>query len=142
MRFVRTIAGITGAVFAWATVSALAADGDLGKKEFESNCAVCHGLGGKGDGPYAGLITQKMPDITTLAKRNNGAFPFNRVYEIIDGRTAVKAHGTRDMPIWGNDYNDKAIAYHQDFYRSFDAESFVRSRILALVTYIYSLQQN
>lgn len=89
----------------------------------------------------AGLITQKVADISILAKRNNGTFPFNRVYEIIDGRAGVKGHGDRDMPIWGNVYNQKAVEYHKDFYRAFDAESFVRGRILALVSYIYGLQE-
>ncbi|OQW32831.1 MAG: hypothetical protein A4E19_05615 [Nitrospira sp. SG-bin1] len=26
---------------------------DYGKAEYESNCASCHGLGGKGDGPLS-----------------------------------------------------------------------------------------
>ena len=25
---------------------------DLGKREYDANCAVCHGAKGKGDGPY------------------------------------------------------------------------------------------
>ena len=34
-------------------LAAVAADKpDWGKREFESNCAVCHGKSGKGDGPY------------------------------------------------------------------------------------------
>jgi len=141
MRYIRTAAAVAAAGLMAVSFTSLAADGDLGKREFESNCAVCHGLQGKGNGPYAGLITQKVPDISTLAKRNNGSFPFNRVYEVIDGRAAVKAHGDRDMPIWGNDYNQKAVDYHRDFYRAYDAESFVRGRILALVAYIYGLQE-
>lgn len=141
MRYIRTAATIAAAGLMVASFASVASDGDLGKREYENSCAVCHGVKGKGDGPMAGLITQKVADISILAKRNNGTFPFNHVYEIIDGRAGVKGHGDRDMPIWGNVYNQKAVEYHKDFYRAFDAESFVRGRILALVSYIYGLQE-
>ena len=95
---------------------------------------------GKGDGPYAGIIDTKVPDMTMLQKNNNGVFPFDRVYQTIDGRMEVKAHGTRDMPIWGNEYNEKAAAYYSDYLRDYSATGFVRGRILALVNHIYSLQ--
>ena len=41
---------------------------------------------------------------SVLAKKNNGVFPFDSVYEIIDGRKTIIAHGTRDVPIWGDRY--------------------------------------
>src|SRR3990172_5771471 len=66
---------------------------DFGKKEYESRCAVCHGSDGKGLGPYAGIINTRIADVTTLSKRNGGVFPAERVYEIIDGRQAIRAHG-------------------------------------------------
>jgi mono/diheme cytochrome c family protein len=117
---------------------------DLGKREFESNCAVCHGLAGAGDGPYAGVINRVVPDLTTLTKRNEGVFPFERVYQLIDGTQVPTGHGTREMPIWGNVYNARA---EKNYYfapnlvdRPFDPEAFVRARILALTEYIYRLQ--
>ena len=114
---------------------------DVGKIEYDNNCAVCHGAAGKGDGPYAGIIDTGIPDITTLQKSNNGVFPYDRVYATIDGRAEVKAHGTRDMPIWGNEYNEKAAEYYSDYLHQYNAEGFVRGRILALINYIYTLQQ-
>ncbi len=133
-------AAFVGAALIFASALASAAE-DVGKREYDNNCAVCHGATGKGDGPYAGIIDTRIPDITTLQKANNGVFPFNRIYELIDGRAEVKAHGTRDMPIWGNEYNDKAVQYYSDFYRQYNPEGFVRGRILALINYIYNLQQ-
>ena len=58
---------------------------DRGKYEYETNCAVCHGLSGKGDGPFAGQLQTAavVSDLTELSKKNNGVFPFQRVYEII-----------------------------------------------------------
>src|SRR5512147_3337996 len=85
---------------ALATRAALAADPtDIGKKEYDASCAACHGQDGKGKGSFAELLNVSMPDLTALSKRNGGVFPAVRVYDVIDGRAAVKAHGTREMPI-------------------------------------------
>lgn len=78
---------------------------DLGKREFESNCASCHGVDGKGGGAFVELLKRSPPDLTTMAKRNGGVFPISRAYEVIEG--AGPGHGSRDMPIWGKDYQVK-----------------------------------
>ena len=93
------IAGLT-AVFATA---AQAEDLDVGKAEFQSSCASCHGADGRGKGPVSGLLKVPPPDLTILAKNNNGVFPTNAIYETIYGSKIISAHGTREMPIWGND---------------------------------------
>jgi len=111
---------------------------DIGKREYDANCAVCHGLKGKGDGPRADWSEAGVADLTLLAKRNNGVFPFVRVYEFIDGTQVVKAHGTREMPIWGADYKVKGAEYYIDV--PFDPQVYVRARILALTEYVYRLQ--
>jgi mono/diheme cytochrome c family protein len=111
---------------------------DLGKREYLSNCAVCHGLGGKGDGVYKDLLNQRPSDLTVLARENNGVFPHQRVYEIIDGRQEIKVHGPRDMPIWGADYFEKAIPEYTDI--PYDPAVYVRARIIALVDYVNRLQ--
>jgi len=112
---------------------------DLGKWEYDTHCAVCHGLKGKGDGPYAGMTTRPIANLAALAKANNGVFPFQRVYESIDGTKALKAHGPRDMPIWGRDYS--AIAAERYPNAPYIPEAFVRGRILALTEYVYRLQE-
>ena len=63
---------------------------NIGKQEYESYCAVCHGLDGKGNGPLASILKKKVPDLTTLQKDNNGVFPVQRVYDIIDGVKHMK----------------------------------------------------
>jgi len=121
--------------------SALAADKpiDIGKGEYDAACAVCHGIKGKGDGPLASQMTARIPDVTVLAKNNNGVFPFDRVYQMIDGRQEVKAHGTRDMPVWGRAFSRQTSIYFEN-YPAHDLESAARSRILALTEYLYRLQ--
>ncbi|MGZ5074551.1 MAG: c-type cytochrome, partial [Usitatibacter sp.] len=110
---------------------------DVGKREYDSKCAVCHGVKGKGDGPYQGLGSQVIPDLTTLARKNGGVFPFQKTYEIIDGRTELKAHGTRDMPIWGTEYRHDARGAVLE---ADPPEAVVRARILALNEYLYRMQ--
>jgi mono/diheme cytochrome c family protein len=109
---------------------------DIGKREFDNNCAVCHGKDGKGGGVYVELLKRSPPDLTTMAKRNGGMFPMARAYEVIEG--AGTGHGTRDMPIWGQDYNVKAAEYYVDV--PYNAEAFVRARILSLTEYLSRLQ--
>jgi len=110
---------------------------DFGKREYERKCAVCHGLKGKGDGPFA-FIGMTVADLTTLSKRNNGVFPVQRLYEIIDGTEILTAHGTRDMPIWGTVYREQLEEAYFDV--PFNPEAYVRAHILALIEYISRLQ--
>jgi mono/diheme cytochrome c family protein len=109
---------------------------DLGKREYDANCAVCHGKDGKGNGAYADMLRKSAPDLTTMARRNAGVFPVARTYEVIEGSGV--GHGTRDMPIWGQDYNVKAAEYYMDV--PYDPQAYVRGRILALVEYLNRLQ--
>jgi mono/diheme cytochrome c family protein len=111
---------------------------DVGKREYDANCAVCHGPKGKGDGPDAGVRGVPAADLTALAQRNGGWFPFARVYEFIDGRRLVKAHGSREMPVWGLGYRAEAAEYYAR--APANAEAHVRDRILALTEYVYRLQ--
>ena len=116
----------------------LAADkAGVGKLEYQSNCASCHGNDGKG-GAYVDFLKVTPPDLSQLSKKNGGVFPLERVYNVIDGRQEVKAHGPRDMPIWGRDYQIKAGEYYVDI--GYDPEAYVRGRILALIDYLNRLQ--
>ncbi|MFP6661816.1 MAG: c-type cytochrome, partial [Myxococcota bacterium] len=57
---ISTLAGLLcGAVFSFA---AAADDVAAGKLLFETNCASCHGLTGKGDGPVGAVLTPKPRD--------------------------------------------------------------------------------
>ena len=113
---------------------------DIGKEIFQTRCAVCHNLDGKGSGPFAGELTQKVPDLTVLQKNNGGVFPFERVYEVIDGRMAIQSHGTREMPIWGNYFSDQAPEWTGPFGAQDDYAVFVRGRILGLIGYLSTIQ--
>lgn len=112
-----------------------------GAAEYKIACFQCHGESGTGDGPMAQFLTIKPADLTQLAKKNNGKFPFLEVFQTIDGRSVVKGHGEGPMPIWGDRYTAQSPATGVEPYRSYTAEPFVRARILELTYYIQSIQQ-
>lgn len=132
---------ILGAALLLAYPVAWAQDDTLGQREYESNCAVCHGADGKGNGPLAGYLSEQASDLTALRSNNNGVFPSSYLRAVIDGREMVAVHGTRDMPAWGHEYSDRAVEYYSDFFGEYSSEAFVNSRVLALVDYIYRLQE-
>jgi mono/diheme cytochrome c family protein len=143
MRRIRTLALIGAAAIGLPLLAAgqqqpeIGKEMDVGKREYDANCAACHGPKGKGDGHKGGMGGVRPADLTTLAQRNGGWFPFARVYEFIDGRRLVKSHGTREMPVWGLGYRAEAAEYYAQ--APANAEAHVRARILALTEYVYRL---
>jgi mono/diheme cytochrome c family protein len=72
-----------------------------GAEMYEQLCASCHGVTGHGDGAFSTLLEIGVPDLTRIADRNGGKFPAEDVRRTIDGRWDRRAHGARDMPVWG-----------------------------------------
>jgi mono/diheme cytochrome c family protein len=72
------------------------------KLMFATYCAVCHGKEGKGDGPAVAALKKAPSDLTTLSARNGGTFPEIKVDRAISGEDQTAAHGSQDMPIWGD----------------------------------------
>lgn len=107
-----------------------------GKAEFLAYCAVCHGTGGKGDGEMAPYLLRQPPNLTELTRKNNGEFPFWRVYEVIDGRVEVAMHGPRTMPIWGDWFR-----MEQGFSGPGAWIDLAAGRIWQLVVYLESIQE-
>jgi len=79
-----------------------------GREMYLQYCASCHGRDGKGMGTVSRELKTKLPDLTTIAKRNRGAYPLDEVMATIDGRRIVRAHGDRDMPVWGERFQSEA----------------------------------
>lgn len=113
---------------------------DIGKIEYESKCATCHGVKGEGDGPMALNLTHKVADLRTLARANNGILPIADIYDVIVADKQLPAHGSREMPVWGREYRIEAATRSQAGSAPGDRESFVRSRVLAIIEYISRLQ--
>jgi mono/diheme cytochrome c family protein len=72
-----------------------------GKDMYKAYCAVCHGTDGKGGGPAASALKIPPADLTLLSKNNGGKYPSLKVSATIRGESALPAHGSKDMPVWG-----------------------------------------
>jgi mono/diheme cytochrome c family protein len=101
-----------------------------GEQMYKQYCAACHGTDAKGNGPLASLLKTPPPDLTTLAKRHTGKFPYDYVSNILEFGPGLSAHGSSDMPTWG------------PIFRYFDKqnERVVQHRIKNLCNYLASLQ--
>ena len=105
-----------------------------GVEMYERLCSSCHGPGGHGDGPVSSLIKTGVPDLTRLALHEGGEFPTEDVRRTIDGRWDRRAHGARDMPVWGWRLYDSASA------TDVQERAIVDSMIGRLVEYLRSIQ--
>ena len=97
------------------------------KMMFDTYCAVCHGKEGKGNGPAAASLTKAPADLTKISARNGGTFPEVKVRRYIEGLDEVPAHGTRDMPMWG------------DLFKSLNRDT-AAIRVEALAQYLKGMQ--
>jgi mono/diheme cytochrome c family protein len=68
---------------------------------YHAYCASCHGVDGKGNGPVAPALNTRPSDLTTIAQRNGGVFPTDRIRKVIEGEELISAHGSSEMPVWG-----------------------------------------
>jgi hypothetical protein len=123
-----------------------AKDRTQGRTKYEAFCASCHGKDAKGNGLVASQLSIPPPDLTQLAKKNGGVFPQDTVMEKIDGRLEVKAHGSRDMPVWGRRFTPlRSEGFNPTesvpWTEGPASERDIRKDILVLVQYLHSLQE-
>jgi mono/diheme cytochrome c family protein len=107
---------------------------NVGQQYFVQYCAACHGIDGQGNGPVAPILRTPPPDLTRIAQRRGGQFPDAEIAALIDGRTMAPAHGSREMPVWGQRFAEK-------FGGEAIGEEAVRGHLLVLMQYLKSVQQ-
>jgi mono/diheme cytochrome c family protein len=96
-------------------------------------CGACHGPNGKGDGVAGTFMRPKPADLTQIAAKNGGTFPFQTVAAYIDGSTDVRAHGDPTMPVWGEMFHAEA---GWDMTRRAEA----KSKVQLITDYVRSMQ--
>lgn len=102
-----------------------------GRTLFLTYCSSCHGTSAHGDGPVAADLLTRPADLTQLATRTEGAFLAAMIQRMIDGRDRyIKAHGSVEMPIWGDAFKREGLS-----------EEAIKARIEAIVRYLRSIQQ-
>ena len=109
--------------------------GKSGKQLYEQYCASCHGIEGRGDGPVAKSLAVEVPDLSRFAIRHGNYFDRELVERIIDGRHVIGAHGSRTMPVWGEDLSVSQLGNP-------DAERSTRIVIMRLSDYLWQLQRS
>ena len=105
-------------------------DSFKGPELFRAYCATCHGKDAKGGGPMAASLRIAPSDLTRIAARNGGTFPFLQVQKIIAGEQPLPStHGSREMPVWGPIFSE--VSWDQDL---------GRVRIYSLAKYLEAIQ--
>ncbi|MGB7585854.1 MAG: c-type cytochrome [Terriglobales bacterium] len=104
-----------------------------GQQMYREYCAACHGENAKGGGPAAAACVAKPPDLTALAKKNGGKFPYDYFYSVLQfGRPlSTPAHGSAEMPVWLPMFLSLGNA---------DQEAIAQQRMHNLAHYLASLQ--
>jgi mono/diheme cytochrome c family protein len=84
--------------------SAQPVSGDVsGSDTFMQYCALCHGNDGRGIGPLTDVDAMKKSaaDLTQIAKRNGGVFPFSKVADTVRDGGGLAGHNPSRMLAWG-----------------------------------------
>ena len=97
---------------------------------FQAYCAACHGKQARGDGPAAAALKTVPADLTRISARNGGTFPVAKVRRYIEGLDEIPAHGSRDMPVWGQVLRGVS-----------GSQASVQLRVEGLTKYLESIQQ-
>jgi mono/diheme cytochrome c family protein len=101
-----------------------------GQEMFTNYCAACHGQDGKGNGPAASALKVPPVDLTTLAQKNGGKYPAMHISSVIRGEADLPAHGSKDMPVWGQLFLQMSQGHESD----------VQQRVANLNQYVESIQ--
>jgi mono/diheme cytochrome c family protein len=138
---------VVGALVASAAAARAASDDPAiaqGQKLFGEYCASCHGADGKGStAPNA-----KGSDLTHIAKKNGGTFPYYDVMLQISGRKptgqdqdtslpgTTKAHGDGKMPSWGKIFAKQEGSEGT----ALDLQLQTTGKIMLITEYVQSIQ--
>ncbi len=101
-----------------------------GRAIYLQHCASCHGLTGDGNGPMTPVLTTPPANLRKLSERYGNPLPADQIARFIDGRADVKAHGPRDMPVWGKRFYPEAQGDERQ----------IKDLIAELVAYLQSIQ--
>ena len=113
----------------------VAQDANAGAELYDRHCAVCHGIEGRGNGPFAPALLLQPPTLNDLVTRH-GAFPTARVVKRVDGRDALVSHGS-PMTIYGPFFEGSDTAI-----KSESGQPIMTSRpIVDLVAYLRAIQE-
>ena len=115
--------------------SAPATGGGPGRILYLTHCQGCHGLEGRGDGPAAASLRTRPTDLTRLWQWYGTPLDRERLTAYIDGRGLLDVHGSREMPVWGDEFFEDAPPLTPNL-----VEGAKRHLIAVLVEYLETIQ--
>mgnify|MGYP003484409844 FL=1 len=127
------VLAVVGLVACVGVATAARAGDHAGKASFDQYCASCHGPAADGTGPVAEEMKITPADLRKLGQKYGTPLPKPKLREIIDGREMVRAHGTSDMPVWGEQLVHNVPP-------TVNTEMFKRGTIIVIVDYLETLQ--
>ena len=133
----RGLAAVVGAMAALGAALPAGADPADGEEAFYDFCAGCHGDAARGDGPMTEILTLDVPDLTRLAARAGGDFPWLRVLKAIEQGGGIAAHGG-PMPVFGALFDDDRVIGEAPDGTLVESSA----RILAILEWLESLQES
>lgn len=98
-----------------------------GRKIFLENCATCHGLDARGNGPTASSLKGVPPDLSQIEVRHR-KFSEYEIQQMILGEPTHVDAGGREMPAWGR------------LFRQEGGDGLAMLRTHTLVSYLESIQ--
>jgi mono/diheme cytochrome c family protein len=107
-----------------------------GRAAFLESCSACHGADARGTGPLAPGLDPRPSDLTTIAARNGGVFPRDRVMSTIDG-FARGAHFSPAMPEFGETDLGQTVIVEE----TPGVGTPIPEKLLALADYLESIQE-
>jgi len=105
-----------------------------GAKLFLQNCIICHGEGGRGDGPMAAELPVQPADLTHISARQDGVFPKADVMIAIHGYHGQEALGL--MPSFAETVQSEPVTWTAPDGRAVKTPS----ALLSLANYLETLQ--
>jgi mono/diheme cytochrome c family protein len=117
------------------TATAPASEGGPGRILYLTHCQGCHGLEGRGNGPAAASLRTQPADLTRLWQRYGSPLDRERLTMYIDGRGLLEVHGSREMPVWGDEFFEDAPPLTPNL-----VEAAKQHLIAVLVEYLETIQ--
>lgn len=106
-----------------------------GQEAYLQYCASCHGPQGDGRGPLAEELRTPPSDLTRLHERFGSPLQPQRLLERVDGRRMARAHGSSEMPVWG-----QKLA--RNVPRGSGTEVQTRGTLLIIIDWLESIQKD
>ena len=129
----RIVAAIAAAPLIFIVTTAFADDVSEGRTLYVQYCAACHGEKGDGHGPVAKSLKEPTGDLRRLGERYGTPLPAAQIARFIDGRDYVAAHGSREMPVWGERFEDIWTAKDS-------SQGDMHQRVMKIIAYLQTIQ--